>query len=53
MLRRPRSLPFPEPISYIACGGMHTAALTYEGRLYTWGCNDDNALGRPGPPEIP
>lgn len=37
----------------LSCGAMHTAALTYEGRLYTWGCNDDGALGRGGPENLP
>jgi regulator of chromosome condensation len=27
-------------------GGLHNAALTQEGRIWTWGCNDDGALGR-------
>ncbi|KAL1526898.1 hypothetical protein AB1Y20_015589 [Prymnesium parvum] len=30
----------------LACGGMHTAALTAEGQVWTWGCNDDEVLGR-------
>ena len=30
----------------LACGGMHTVALTADGKLYTWGCNDEGALGR-------
>ncbi|KAJ9079203.1 hypothetical protein DSO57_1037777 [Entomophthora muscae] len=30
----------------IACGGLHTLALTEEGELYSWGCNDEGALGR-------
>jgi regulator of chromosome condensation len=46
--RTPRPLKFPEPIHSVSCGGMHTAALTREGRVYTWGCNDDGALGRSG-----
>lgn len=25
---------------------MHTVALTTLGDIYTWGCNDDGALGR-------
>jgi regulator of chromosome condensation len=32
----------------IVCGGMHTVALSTEGKVYTWGCNDDKALGREG-----
>lgn len=30
----------------LACGGMHTAALTYDNKIYTWGVNDQGALGR-------
>ena len=36
----------------IACGGMHTVVNTAAG-LYTWGCNDDGALGRVGPENVP
>lgn len=35
-------------VSKIACGGLHTLALTNEGQIYSWGCNDDGALGRSG-----
>lgn len=27
---------------------MHTLVLTSTGRLFSWGCNDDSALGRVG-----
>lgn len=30
----------------VRCGAMHTAALDKDGRVLTWGCNDDGALGR-------
>ncbi|KAL8832236.1 MAG: hypothetical protein Q9170_004957 [Blastenia crenularia] len=30
----------------VACGGMHVAALTYDGKVLTWGVNDQGALGR-------
>ncbi|TDZ54983.1 Protein pim1 [Colletotrichum trifolii] len=30
----------------IAAGGMHCAALTHDGKVLTWGVNDDGALGR-------
>lgn len=30
----------------IACGGMHVAALTHDGKVLTWGVNDQGALGR-------
>lgn len=32
----------------ICCGGMHTLVLTTLGKIYSWGCNDDGALGRSG-----
>lgn len=34
------------PIVMIACGGLHNAVSTADGRVYTWGCNDDGSLGR-------
>lgn len=30
----------------LACGGMHTVALTEDSKVVTWGGNDDGALGR-------
>jgi len=44
----PRSLTSKVPISLLMCGGMHTVALTTTGIAYSWGCNDDGALGRQG-----
>lgn len=32
---------------------MHTLALASNGTLYSWGCNDDGALGRVGPENVP
>jgi Regulator of chromosome condensation (RCC1) repeat len=34
------------PVVSLACGGMHSAAVTREGAVYTWGVNDDGSLGR-------
>jgi hypothetical protein len=31
----------------VACGGMHSVALTCSGTVLTWGVNDEGALGRP------
>ncbi|GIL76672.1 hypothetical protein Vretifemale_6231 [Volvox reticuliferus] len=44
---RPK-LPVLEEVKfvYVACGGMHTVALTADGDIYTWGANDEGALGR-------
>ena len=35
-----------ENVVTVRAGGMHTVALTEGGRVYTWGCNDEGALGR-------
>jgi alpha-tubulin suppressor-like RCC1 family protein len=32
---------------------MHTVALSNEGKVYTWGCNDEGALGRTGVENVP
>lgn len=50
-LKKPRLISlFSSPIQVrqIACGGMHTLVLTTHGRVYSWGCNDEAALGREG-----
>ena len=41
------------PIVKLLCGGMHTVALASSGAVYTWGCNDEGALGRPGMEDKP
>merc|ERR1711881_610511 len=33
----------------VACGGMHTACISEDHEIYTWGCNDEGALGRTCP----
>ncbi len=30
----------------VACGGMHTVALATNCKVWTWGVNDEGALGR-------
>ncbi|KAL7058803.1 hypothetical protein AAHC03_012920 [Spirometra sp. Aus1] len=35
-----------ESFVQIAAGGMHTVCLTSDGRVFTFGCNDEGALGR-------
>jgi|APSaa5957512535_1039671.scaffolds.fasta_scaffold35965_4 hypothetical protein len=37
----------------IICGGMHTVALASNGSVYSWGCNDEGAIGRTGPENTP
>jgi Regulator of chromosome condensation (RCC1) repeat len=44
---RPTELAFDgEEMRMIRAGGMHSVALSCSGIPYTWGCNDDGALGR-------
>jgi len=33
-------------VTTVVAGGMHTLALTVEGEVYSFGCNDEGALGR-------
>jgi len=40
-------------IQKIVCGGMHTLALASNGTVWSWGCNDDGALGRQGSEKNP
>lgn len=47
-----RLRPFPldiegKAVVQVACGGMHTVALASDGAVYSWGVNDEGALGRP------
>lgn len=42
----------PENVIQIASGGMHSAALTEDGLVYTFGCNDEFALGRANDEDI-
>ena len=55
-VKKPRAIPtFSAPIKVhqLAWGGMHTLALTTDGRVYSWGCNDEAALGREGAENVP
>ncbi|KAJ1542994.1 Regulator of chromosome condensation [Cladochytrium tenue] len=47
---RPRKIAFltDKEIVSIAAGGLHNMALSRDGKLYSWGCNDHFALGREG-----
>ena len=36
----------------VVCGGMHTVALTAGDSVFTWGVNDEGALGRPTPDKV-
>ncbi|KAI1618788.1 regulator of chromosome condensation 1/beta-lactamase-inhibitor protein II [Exophiala viscosa] len=49
-VKRPRYNPNLDPdtvgVVAVSVGGMHTAALTHDSKIYTWGVNDQGALGR-------
>jgi regulator of chromosome condensation len=45
--RNPQPVPFPESIVQIAAGPLHSVCLTNQNSIYTFGCNDEHALGRP------
>jgi regulator of chromosome condensation len=41
----PTRVPGVTRVCSISAGGMHTAALTVDGKVYTWGVADEGALG--------
>ncbi|XP_028134789.1 regulator of chromosome condensation isoform X1 [Diabrotica virgifera virgifera] len=43
---RPAAVPLDHKVVDICAGGMHTVCLTKEGKVFTFGCNDEGALGR-------
>lgn len=40
-------------IHSVACGALHTLILTTTGRVFSFGCNDEGALGREGDEKVP
>lgn len=40
-------LPEGTQVRKVMCGGIHSALLTMDGLLYTWGCGSDGRLGHP------
>uniref|UniRef100_A0A8C7CJJ2 Regulator of chromosome condensation 1 n=1 Tax=Oncorhynchus kisutch TaxID=8019 RepID=A0A8C7CJJ2_ONCKI len=44
--KRPALVTLPEGVVQVAAGGMHTVCLSDTGYIYTFGCNDEGALGR-------
>ncbi|XP_041844901.1 regulator of chromosome condensation [Melanotaenia boesemani] len=44
--KKPALLSLPEKILQVVAGGMHTVCLSEAGNVYTFGCNDEGALGR-------
>ena len=49
-VKRPRLNPLLKAnevgVVSLGCGGMHALALTHDGRVLSWGVNDNGALGR-------
>ncbi|XP_077384037.1 regulator of chromosome condensation isoform X2 [Festucalex cinctus] len=43
---KPALLSLPEKMVQVVAGGMHTVCLSITGVVYTFGCNDEKALGR-------
>lgn len=37
----------------VAVGGLHSIVCSVDGLVYSWGCNDDGALGRTGEENVP
>ncbi|KAK6473183.1 regulator of chromosome condensation-like [Huso huso] len=48
MMERKRAslVTLPEKTVQVEAGGMHTVCLSQSGKVYTFGCNDEGALGR-------
>ncbi|KAG8588597.1 hypothetical protein GDO81_006033 [Engystomops pustulosus] len=44
--KKPALVSLPEPIVQAEAGGMHTVCLGASGSIYSFGCNDEGALGR-------
>uniref|UniRef100_A0A8D0GZU0 Regulator of chromosome condensation 1 n=1 Tax=Sphenodon punctatus TaxID=8508 RepID=A0A8D0GZU0_SPHPU len=44
--KRPALVQLPEKIIQAEAGGVHTVCLSVTGKIYTFGCNDEGALGR-------
>ncbi|XP_060114169.1 regulator of chromosome condensation [Heteronotia binoei] len=44
--KRPALVKLPEKIIQAEAGGVHTVCLSETGKIYTFGCNDEGALGR-------
>ncbi|CAF1002694.1 unnamed protein product [Adineta steineri] len=44
--QNPQPVPLPELVIQIACGPLHSVCLTEKNQIFTFGCNDEHALGR-------
>lgn len=43
---KPGKVTLPDDVVQVCAGGMHTLCLTAQGQVYSFGCNDEGALGR-------
>lgn len=43
---KPTPVSIDELVEQVSCGPMHTLSLTKSGKVYSYGCNDEGALGR-------
>ena len=44
--QNPQPVPLPELLLQITTGPLHSVCLTEKNQIYTFGCNDEHALGR-------
>ena len=44
--QNPQPIPISDPVIQIAVGPLHSVCLTDKNQIYTFGCNDEHALGR-------
>jgi regulator of chromosome condensation len=44
--QNPQPVPLPDLIIQIATGPLHSVCLTGKNQIFTFGCNDEHALGR-------
>ncbi|XP_040021975.1 regulator of chromosome condensation [Gasterosteus aculeatus] len=44
--KKPALVSLPEKTVQVVAGGMHTVCVSETGHVYTFGCNDEGALGR-------
>jgi len=47
--QNPQPIPLPDQVVQIAAGPLHSVCLTVKNQIFTFGCNDEHALGRPDP----
>lgn len=48
---KPGKVSIADKVVQVCSGGMHSVCLTDKGEVYTFGCNDEGALGRSTPDE--